>query len=113
MPNWTSDRITAAAQAFASATLASGEPTLSVCPTTLKNGWVLDEAYVIGPTNTPAHVPYIVDGHGEAYVSVATAGSSAPRIKVHWWAEVDGFYVVSLTYWPVVVIRGPKGLPWQ
>jgi hypothetical protein len=81
--------------------------------TTLKNGWVLDEAYVIGPTNTPAHVPYIVDGHGEAYVSVATAGSSAPRIKVHWWAEVNGFYIVSLTYWPVVVIRGPKGLPWQ
>lgn len=81
--------------------------------TTLKNGWVLDEAYVIGPTNTPVHAPYIVDGHGEAYVSVAAAGSSAPRIKVHWWAEVDGFYIVSVTYWPVVVIRGPKGLPWQ
>lgn len=81
--------------------------------TTLKNGWVLDEAYVVGPNNSAVHAPYIVDGHGEAYVSVAPAGSSAPRIKVHWWAEVGGFYVVSVTYWPVVVIRGPKGLPWQ
>jgi hypothetical protein len=81
--------------------------------TTLKNGWVLDEAYVANPYNGAIHLPDFIDGHGEAYVSVAATGSSAPRIKVHWWAEVNGFYVVSVTYWPVVVIRGPKGLPWQ
>jgi hypothetical protein len=81
--------------------------------TTLRNGWVLDEAYVINPANPAVHAPDIWDGHGEAYVSVAPAGSNAPRIKVHWWGEVNGFYVVTLRYWPVVVIRGPKGLPWQ
>jgi hypothetical protein len=81
--------------------------------TILKNGWVLDEAYVINPKNPAVHAPDIWDGHGEAYVSVAPAGSNAPRIKVHWWGEVNGFYVVTLRYWPVVVIRGPKGLPWQ
>lgn len=81
--------------------------------TTLKNGWVLDEAYVINPSNPALHVPDIWDGKGEAYVSVAATGSNAPRIKVHWWGEVNGFYIVTVRYWPVVVIRGPKGLPWQ
>jgi hypothetical protein len=81
--------------------------------TTLRNGWVLDEAYVINPKNPAVHAPDIWDGHGEAYISVAPVGSNAPRIKVHWWGEVNGFYVVTVRYWPVVVIRGPKGLPWQ
>ena len=81
--------------------------------TTLKNGWVVDDAYVVHPLNPASHAPDIWDGRGDAYVSAVAIGSASPRIRVHWWGEVNGFYVVTLRYMPVVVVRGPKGLPPQ
>lgn len=81
--------------------------------TTLKNGWVLHEAHVVNRAGFSTVGPKLEHAKGDAYVSASTPGSDAPRIKVHWWAEADSFYGLYLFYWPVVIIRGPKGLPYE
>lgn len=85
--------------------------------TTLANGWVVDSAYV-KQQNFGARGAWISGdpgSKGDAYVSVVALGSSSPRLKVHWWCEEPFFARLSTAvhYWPVVIIRGPKGLPWQ
>jgi hypothetical protein len=84
---------------------------------TLANGWVVDSAYVRQQKfgTRGAWISGDPGSKGDAYISVVTLGSSSPRTKVHWWCDEPWFSHIStgVHYWPVVVIRGPKGVPWQ
>jgi len=87
--------------------------------TTLRNGWVVDSAYlahvdwqlpmvngrltpveVVGPSGTANANSYIIDSR---------PGTASPYVKVHWWYDAGN----STGYALRVVIRGPKGVPHQ
>lgn len=77
--------------------------------TRLKNGWVADSAYL-------THVRFIVclPGPGifynaNAYITEFRGGTDSPYLKVRWWTDGLG----EVFYLPVVIIRGPKGVPYQ
>lgn len=81
---------------------------------TLKNGWVVERAYLV-------HVDHPVQGRSEdkpgvytigkagAYITESRVGTAFPYIKVHWWVDPGA----SINYSPRVEIRGPLGLPYQ
>ena len=73
----------------------------------LMNGWIADSAYLANEWNNG---PIEVSGFGgDAYISAFTPGTSSPRLTVHYW--YDGFSTVDYT--PYVVIKGPRGMPYQ
>ena len=69
----------------------------------LKNGWVVQDANANGP--------WQVEGFGSAgnYLVDSRPGTAYPYAKVHWWIDA----LTSVNYAIVVVIKGPKGLPYQ
>ncbi len=69
----------------------------------LKNGWVVQDANANGP--------WQVEGFGSAgnYLVDSRPGTAYPYAKVHWWMDA----LTSVNYAIVVVIKGPKGLPYQ
>lgn len=76
--------------------------------TRLKNGWTVDSAYLMLP---PAWgVGYFNPGNGwNAYIADFRPGTDSPYLKVHWWKES----FKSIAYSIRVVIKGPKGVPYE
>ena len=58
-----------------------------------------------------ANAPDEVDGFGSAGNDVVDSrvGTSYPYAKVHWWIDA----LTSSHYAIVVIIKGPKGVPYQ
>jgi hypothetical protein len=75
--------------------------------TRLRNGWVVDSAYVSNPFS--GTLGTWTAGNASAYITEFRGGTDSPYVKVHWWRE--GYSLV--TYRPNVIIRGPKGVPHQ
>ena len=77
-------------------------------PTHLKNGWTADSAYLSMPGNSGG---IQIVGSADAYISEFTPGTATDVtiLKVHWWADFGS----AVWYSPYIVIKGPKGLPYQ
>ena len=71
--------------------------------TSLKNGWTVKSAYVMGYGGGGV----FVFGSGNAYVSESRQGTDSPYVKVHWWMDANSFVDYILR----VDIIGPKGVP--
>jgi hypothetical protein len=76
--------------------------------TRLKNGWVVDDAFV--------YCLYNLYGmnfcSGGAYPAAVSRGSPSPSLTVHWWIDPGPFGNYSnLAYQFDVRIVGPKGVP--
>jgi hypothetical protein len=71
--------------------------------TSLKNGWTVKSAYVMGYGGGGV----FVFGSGNAYVSESRQGTDSPYVKVHWWIDRNSFVDYILR----VDIIGPKGVP--
>jgi hypothetical protein len=76
----------------------------------LKNGWVVHEANAGGTGTTLFSTSTCARGEcGDAYVTDSRVGTAYPYVKVHWW--MNALAGVGLN--AVVIIKGPKGLPYQ
>jgi hypothetical protein len=69
----------------------------------LKGGWVVHQVNGKDPDT--------VEGYGSAgnYVSDSRVGTAYPYAKVHWWLDA----LTSSHYAIVVIIKGPKGVPYR
>jgi hypothetical protein len=77
--------------------------------TRLRNGWVVDSAFIsnyVTAVDQPGPWSW---GHAYAYITEYRGGTDSPYLKVRWWR--DGWSEVIYT--PNVLIRGPKGVPHQ
>src|SRR5206468_8227593 len=72
--------------------------------TVLKNGWVVDSAYVLVPYRSSEY-----GGSSNAYAAESRMGTPSLYIKVHWFT--DPF--TSVQYVPILRIKGPLGVPYQ
>jgi hypothetical protein len=83
--------------------------------TFLRNGWIVDSAYL-------AHLSFSANGtatdlpgpsrtdQADAYISELRPGTNSPFVKVRWWYDAGGN---SAGYVLRVVIKGPRGVPYQ
>jgi hypothetical protein len=77
--------------------------------TRLRNGWVVDSAYISNALFADDRPGPWTWGNASAYIIECRGGTDSPYLKVRWWR--DGFS--SVLYRPCVIIRGPKGIPHQ
>jgi hypothetical protein len=71
--------------------------------TRLRNGWVVDSAYLTGMGD-----PQIFRfGNADAAITEVRTETDSPYLKIHWWME----WFSGVAYTPHVVIRGPRGVP--
>jgi len=76
-------------------------------PTTiLKNGWVVDSAWVVIQFQSTG---LIIGGNSNAYAADYRAATPALYLKVHWWTDP----VSTIRYTPILRIKGPVGMPYR
>jgi hypothetical protein len=73
--------------------------------TRLKNGWTVESAMPI----SDGHPGPYTSGSAGAYITEARFGTDSPYIKMHWWLDANSY----VSYHLQIVIKGPKGLPYQ
>jgi hypothetical protein len=77
--------------------------------TRLRNGWVVDSAHISNGLDLDDRPGPWFWGNASAYITECRNGTDSPYLKIRWWRE--GWSEVLYT--PIMLIRGPKGVPHQ